>query len=90
MGGLLFAVAFLATALVLVGRVVVRRLRVARLGDTVVVASLADIPGVLRRRRCPCGRLPDEMGELSTTVGTVVQRECVCGRLERVTFVLGN
>ena len=87
---MLFAVAFLATALVLVGRVVVRRLRAVRLGDTVVVASLADIPGVLRRRRCPCGRRPDEVGELSSPMGTVVQRECVCGRLERVTFVLGN
>jgi hypothetical protein len=90
MGGLLFAVAFLATASVLIGRVVVRRLRAVRLGDTVVVASLADIPGVLRRRRCPCGRCPDEVGELSSPMGTVVQRECVCGRLERVTFVLGN
>ena len=87
---MLFAVAFLATALVLVGRVVVRRLRAVRLGDTVVVASLTDIPGVLRRRRCPCGRRPDEVGELSSPMGTVVQRECVCGRLERVTFVLGN
>ena len=90
MGGLLFALAFVVAASVLLGRVVVHRLRQARLPDTIAVASLHDIPGILRRRRCPCGRLPDEIGELPTGSGTVVARECVCGRTERVTFVLAN
>jgi hypothetical protein len=90
MGGLVFAVAIFVALAVVGGRVVARRLRAARLPDTVAVVSLQDIPRELRRRRCSCGRLPDELGERRTDDGVVVTRECVCGRIERVTFVLAQ
>lgn len=90
MGGLVFAIAILFAVAVVAARVVGRRLRAARLPDTVAVVSWADIPGVLRRRACPCGRSPDELGEQRTDAGVVVSRECVCGRTERVTFVLAQ
>jgi hypothetical protein len=90
MGGLIFAVAVLVAVGIVGARVVARRVRAARLPDTVAVASWADIPGVLRRRDCPCGRRPDELGEQRTAAGVVVTRECVCGRRERVTFVLAH
>lgn len=90
MGTLLFGAAILLALAVVGGRQIARRLREARLPDTVAVASFENIPGELRRRRCPCGRLPDELGEQSTPAGVVVARECVCGRRERVTFVLVN
>lgn len=90
MGGLVFAIAVLVAVGIVGARVVARRVRAARLPDTIAVASWADIPGVLRRRDCPCGRSPDELGELRTDAGVVVTRECVCGRTERVTFVLAH
>lgn len=90
MGGLVFSMAVLIAVIAVAGRVAARRVRAARLPDTVAVASWADIPGVLRRRDCPCGRSPDELGEQRTDSGVVVTRECVCGRRERVTFVLAH
>ena len=90
MGTLFFGAAILVALVVVAARAGARRLREARLPDTVAVASLHDIPGELRCRRCPCGRLPDELGEQSIPAGVVVVRECVCGRQERVTFVLAN
>ncbi len=76
-------------ALVLVGAQVVLRWRRARaLPMTVMVASFRDVPKVLRERRCPCGRLPDEVGELSEGTSMSVARSCVCGRDERVRFIL--
>jgi hypothetical protein len=90
MGGLVFALAVLVAIAVVGARAVARRVRAARLPDTVAVASWADIPGVLRRRDCPCGRIPDELGEHRTDDGVVVTRECVCGRTEKVTFVLAH
>lgn len=90
MSGLVFAGAILIALAVVGVRVVARRVRAARLPDTIAVASFADIPGVLRRRDCPCGRSPDELGERRTDEGVVVHRECVCGRRERVTFVLAH
>lgn len=90
MGGLVFAIAVLVAVGIVGARAVARRVRAARLPDTVAVASWADIPGVLRRRDCPCGRHPDELGEQRSDAGVVVTRECVCGRRERVTFVLAH
>ena len=90
MSGLVFAGAILVALAVVGGRLVARRVRAARLPDSIAVASWADIPGVLRRRDCPCGRRPDELGEQRTDEGVVVHRECVCGRRERVTFVLAH
>jgi hypothetical protein len=87
---LVVTVAVLFALVVVGGRVVGRRLRAARLTDTIAVVSFADIPGELRRRQCPCGRSPDALGERRSDAGVIVTRECVCGRTERVTFVLAQ
>jgi len=89
-GGALFAVAFLIVGAVLVGRAVSRRVRAAQRDRAIIVLSLDDVPGHLRRRACVCGRAPDVLGELATSQGLTVTRECVCGRRERVVFVLAH
>jgi hypothetical protein len=78
----LFALAFVGVQIILRWR------RGRALPSTVTVMSFRDVPKLLRERRCPCGRLPDEDGELSDGMSLSVSRSCVCGRTERVRFVL--
>jgi hypothetical protein len=89
-GSALVASAFMLAIVVLGARAVRRRLVEARRPASIAVASFDDIPGQLRRRRCPCGRQPDMLGELPTAASITVTRECVCGRVDRVVFVLAH
>lgn len=90
MGGLLFSVAFIVVAVVLVARASRRRLTAATQPTTFVITRFDEIPGLVRRFTCPCGRSPDTLGELPTPEGSAVQLECVCGRRDRLTFTLAN
>jgi hypothetical protein len=89
-GGLLFTGAFVVVAVVLIGRVLQRRLRAATQPTTFIIARFDDVPGIVRRYRCPCGRRPDVLGEAPTPEGSAVQLECVCGRRDCLQFTLAN
>ena len=90
MGGLLFTGAFVVVAVVLIARASQRRLRAATQPTSFIIARFDDVPGIVRRYRCACGRSPDVLGEAPTPEGSAVQLECVCGRRDRLQFTLAN
>jgi len=90
MGGLLFTGAFVIVAVVLIARASKRQLTAATQPTSFIIARFDEVPGIVRRYRCPCGRSPDTLGEAPTPEGSAVQLECVCGRRDRLQFNLAN